>query len=183
MLHRASPRAQLVFYAQALPTIGIAFVAALGVVLVLLKISSTWALVIMSGTLAFLLGVAIATRTKSDARIKRLLAVICETGDWEDLGTAISVLAGRRARDLSLIMLLFQGLQRPPSPPKLSCLERRQLSWLALAVHSLDEATFRAGIQAIVRLEPHLPPSILVRRDLSALAPHDSRIKELLLKS
>lgn len=72
MLHRASPRAQLVFYAQALPTIGIAFVAALGVVLVLLKISSTWALVIMSGTLAFLLGVAIATRTKSEARIKRL---------------------------------------------------------------------------------------------------------------
>lgn len=186
MSRKVSPRAQLVFHAQALPSLAIVFLAALGIILVMvLKVSSTWALVIMSATLALFLGVAIATHRSSDARIKRLLVELCETGDWDDLGTAISVLAGRMpsntARDMGLIMLLFQGLLRPPLPPKLRCVPRRQLAWLALAVHSLDDAVFRAGIEAILRLEPHLPRSILVRRDLAALAPHDSRIKELLL--
>lgn len=183
MLRRVPPRAQLVFHAQVLPALAIVFLAALGVTLVALKIPSTWALVIISAMLAVFLGVAIATHSTSEALIKRLLVELCETGDWDDLATAISVLAGRRAGDMSLIKLLFEGLQRPPLPPKLSLLPRRQLAWLALAAHGRDDAVFRAGIEAIVRLEPHLPPSILVRRDLKAVAPHDSRIKELLLSS
>lgn len=184
MLRRASPRAQLVFHAQVLPTLAIVFVVAVSVTLVMVpKIPFTWALGYISAMLAVLLGVATATHSKSEARIKRLLVELCETGDWDDLGTAISVLAGRRGGDMSLVRLLFQGLQRPPLPPKLSLLPRRQLAWLALAVHGLDDAVFRAGIEAIVRLEPHLPPSILVRRDLKALATHDSRIEEHLVNS
>lgn len=183
MLHRLSTRAQLNFYGQALPTLVVIFIVAAGIASVRL-LPASWALLVISATLATGLGIAIATRRKLEASIQHLVADLCAAGDWRDLGTVISVLASRlpsnASRDLPQIKLLFQGLQRLQLPPKLSWSQRRQLIWLVHAIHSIEPAAFSIGVETVVRLERHLPSSTFIRRDLAALARLDSRVQELL---